>query len=300
LQLQNQDGDTPFFQGSAPLSIHIIRILEQSDQTCAMIRAIDLGDLFMQLVVVQIDTAWEQREANHEKVRGLLAAAPVKPGALVVLPEMFDTGFTMNARVAAHSEQHQSEAFLRRLARELDVAVLAGVIGQWDGESAANEAVAFAPDGGELVRYRKQQPFSPMGEQQLYRAGDCHQLFSWADTLISPFICYDLRFPEIFRPAARAGAELLLVIASWPTRRSEHWVRLLQARAIENQAFAVGVNRCGNDPYTNYDGRTVGFDPHGHTLFEADERAQTITVEIDPQQARDWRKEFPALKDMRG
>ena len=254
----------------------------------------------MQLVVVQIDTVWEDRGANHEKVRSLLAASPVEPGALVVLPEMFDTGFTMHARIAAQGRQRESEAFLRRLSRELEVAVLAGVIGPWCGGCASNEAVAFAPDGSELVRYQKQQPFSPMGEQQLYGAGDRHHLFSWADVSIAPFICYDLRFPELFRPAARAGAELLLVIASWPAQRSEHWVRLLQARAIENQAFTVGVNRCGQDPYADYDGRTVGFDPQGHALFEADECEQRITVEIDPHQVRDWREQFPALKDMRG
>lgn len=253
----------------------------------------------MQLVAVQLDTVWEDRAANHEKVQDLLADVALKSGALVVLPEMFDTGFTMDAQVAAQSELRDSEDFLQRLSRDLDVAALAGVIGPWCGESASNEAVAFAPDGSELVRYRKQQPYSPMGEQQLYVSGDRHHLFAWNGVSIAPFICYDLRFPEIFRPAARDGAELLLVIANWPARRSEHWVRLLQARAIENQAFTVGVNRCGKDPYAEYDGRTVGFDPQGHALFEADGHAQVITVEIDPNQVRDWRRRFPALKDMR-
>jgi len=253
----------------------------------------------MRLVAVQLDTVWEDREANHKKVRSLLDAASVEPGALVVLPEMFDTGFTMRARVVAQGERRESEAFLKRLARELDVAVLAGVVGLWNGQRASNEAVAFAPDGSELVRYQKQQPFSPMGERQFYGAGESHHRFSWAGLSIAPFVCYDLRFPELFRPAAREGAELLLVIANWPSRRSEHWVRLLQARAIENQAYAVGVNRCGEDPHADYDGRTAGFDPQGNVLLEADERAQVLTMEIDGMQVRAWREDFPAWKDMR-
>jgi len=90
------------------------------------------------------------------------------------------------------------------------------------------------------------------------------------------------------------------VIASWPEVRSEHWVRLLQARAIENLAFVVGVNRCGADPKLTYDGRSVGFDPHGNCLFKADGTEQVVIAEIDVEQARQWRAKFPALKDIRG
>ena len=116
---------------------------------------------------------------------------------------------------------------------------------------------------------------------------------------IAPFICYDLRFPEIFRPAGKAGVELIAVIANWPALRSDHWVALLRARAIENQAFAIGVNRCGSDPTLQYDGRSVLFDPQGVSLFEADGREQTIKMEIDPDAARSWKRDFPILNDMR-
>ena len=116
---------------------------------------------------------------------------------------------------------------------------------------------------------------------------------------VSPFVCYDLRFPEVFRPAAQDGAELIVVMACWPAKRSEHWVRLLQARAIENQAYVVGVNRCGTEPKFVYDGRSAAFDPHGKNLFEADDAEQVFHLEIDPNVVRDWREEFPALRDMR-
>ena len=166
------------------------------------------------------------------------------------------------------------------------------------GGQASNLAVAVGPGGEELCRYRKMHPFTPCGEHTHYGSGDSHVTFRWDGVLISPFICYDLRFPEVFRPAAGDGAELLCVIASWPAARSEHWVRLLQARAIENQAFTLGVNRCGKDPNLPYDGRTVAFDPMGQQLFEADGREQVVSLDIDPHQARKWRQQFPALNDM--
>ncbi|MCA9257694.1 MAG: nitrilase family protein, partial [Planctomycetales bacterium] len=110
-------------------------------------------------------------------------------------------------------------------------------------------------------------------------------------------ICYDLRFPELFREAVGQGAEVLIVIASWPAARSEHWVRLLQARAIENQAYAIGSNRCGSDPNVAYDGRSCGFDPLGERLFECTNADAVTTLTVDPEAVRRWRAKFPALRD---
>jgi predicted amidohydrolase len=253
----------------------------------------------VQIVVVQFDIVWQDKTANQEKVRALLAAKTIEENALIVLPEMFDTGFSMQLEATAQTAARESEQFLREIARQNQAAVLAGVVGPVAAGRASNEAVAFAPDGSELVRYRKMQPFTPTGEDQKYDAGTQHRLFAWNGLQIAPFVCYDLRFPEIFRPAALDGAELIVVIANWPEVRSEHWVRLLQARAIENQAFTVGVNRCGSDPSLSYDGRSTAFDPFGVSLFEADGREQVYTVNIDATAARQWRAAFPALQDVR-
>lgn len=254
----------------------------------------------MQIVAVQLDIVWEDKPANHRKLRELLAATEVPPNSLIIVPEMFDSGFSMNVSATAQSAARESEAVLRELAGQYQAAVLGGVVGPVVGNQASNEAVCFGPDGAELVRYRKMQPFTLAGEDQHYGAGSRHCIFTWQGVQVSPFICYDLRFPEIFRPAAQGGAELIVVMACWPAVRSEHWVRLLQARAIENQAYAVGVNRCGTDPHLPYDGRSVAFDPLGKPLFEADGREQLLTAEIDPQAVRDWRAAFPALRDIRG
>lgn len=254
----------------------------------------------MQIVAVQLDIVWEDRPANHRKVRELLADAEIEPGALIVLPEMFDCGFSMNIARTAQDESRPSEVFLRELAGQYQAAVLAGVVGPLRGDMASNEAAAFAPNGRTLVRYRKMQPFTPPGEHLHYGRGDRHELFEWGGMKIAPFICYDLRFPEVFRPAVRDGAELFVLIANWPEVRSEHWVRLLQARAIENLAYVIGVNRCGTDANLPYNGRSAAFDPHGECLFEADAAEQVFTLRIDPEAVRQWRSRFPALRDMRG
>ena len=253
----------------------------------------------MQIVVLQLNMVWEDKTANHKKVRDLLAGANIESGALVLLPEMFETGFCMNVEAVAQSESREGEALLKELAQQTNAAVLGGVASPLENGQSRNEAVAFAPDGSELVRYQKMQPFTFSGEDKCYPAGDSHQVFEWQGVKIAPFVCYDLRFPERFRPAVQDGAELMVVIACWPARRSEHWVRLLQARAIENLAVVVGANRCGEEPGLQFDGRSCAFDHMGVPLFEADHREQVISTHIDIQAARDWRQQFPALRDMR-
>ncbi|MCR9292134.1 MAG: carbon-nitrogen family hydrolase [bacterium] len=252
----------------------------------------------MHVVALQLNMAWEDKPTNHQRVRELLADIPIQAGSLIVLPEMFETGFSMNVDVAAQDEDRAGEALLRELAQQFDSAVLGGVAAPVENGLSKNEAVAFAPDGSELVRYQKMQPFSLSGEDQHYPAGSSHRIFEWQGIKISPFVCYDLRFPERFRPAVRDGAEMIVVIACWPAVRSEHWVRLLQARAIENLAPVVGVNRCGREPGLEFDGRSAAFDHMGVPLFEADAREQVIQTEIDIKTARLWRRKFPALRDM--
>lgn len=254
----------------------------------------------MNVVGVQLDIAWERPAENWSRVRRLLEQAEVQPGSLIVLPEMFATGFSMQLDQTTSGEALETEQFLAEVARDWQCAVLAGVVSpRLSATQAANEAIALDAQGQTLVRYRKMQPFTPAGEHLHYAAGSSHQLFEWDGVKIAPFICYDLRFPEIFRPAAHEGAEFIVVVANWPALRSEHWVRLLQARAIENQAYVVGINRCGRDPGLVYDGRSAAFDPLGRLLVELDHHEQLLSCEIDASVVRDWRKQFPALRDMR-
>jgi len=253
----------------------------------------------MHLHLIQLDIAWEDKQANHDRVRRLVEASPPPAGSLVLLPEMFDAGFSMHVAATAQSAARESEAFLRALARDCHAAVLGGVAAPLHEGRSRNEAAAFAPDGSELLRYVKRQPFTPMHEHLHYPPGDRCPLATWHGATFCTLICYDLRFPELFRQPAREGATLMAVIANWPEQRAAHWRTLLQARAVENQAYVVGVNRCGSDPYARYRGGSIVFDPQGVCLAEADDRPQVLGVEIDPAAASDWRGRFPALRDAR-
>ncbi len=251
----------------------------------------------MHVIAIQLDIQWENREATYARVRRLLESVAVPVNSLVVLPEMFDVGFSFNSTATDPGSSSASEKFCRDLAVRHSCAVLAGVVARTNDGRLANEAVAFGPTGAELVRYRKRQPFSLAGEHVQHVAGDSFAVFEWQGVRVSPLICYDLRFPELFRPAAIAGVQMFVVVANWPMARSEHWVRLLQARAIENQAYVLGVNRAGTDPNFKYDGRTSLFDPHGKQIFEADAREQILTADIEVDLVRSWREQFPALRD---
>src|SRR4030095_7656034 len=136
--------------------------------------------------------------------------------------------------------------------------------------------------GDLLARYLKQRPFSGGGEDLAHERGGSPVTFEWGGLRIAPLICYDLRFPEVFRAAVRAGAEMLAVIAAWPLVRIDHWITLLRARAIENQAYVIGVNRCGRDPEFVYPGRSLVVDPHGAVLVDAGDGEKGVTAGVDP------------------
>jgi omega-amidase len=252
------------------------------------------------VVCVQLDIAWEDRAANFAKVRSLLASAAVESGWLIVLPEMFSTGFSMNVAGVCEGEPRPAEAFLAELAGESGAAVLGGVVTRAADGRGRNEAVLVAPGGEELARYTKMHPFSYAGETEHYAPGDRPVVVEAAGVKLSPFICYDLRFPEVFRGAAAGGAEVLAVIANWPEARQGHWRTLLRARAIENQAYVIGVNRTGADPNVTYAGGSVIVDPRGAVVAQAGAEEGTIAAGLDLAALREYRREFPALADMKG
>jgi predicted amidohydrolase len=162
-----------------------------------------------------------------------------------------------------------------------------------------NWSVAVQPDGRELARYAKLQLFTLGGEADNYQPGDSLVLFHWHDFPVAMFVCYDLRFPEIVRPAIRRGAALLTVIANWPEARDAHWQALLRARAIENQCYVVGVNRAGSDPRFGYLGHSMILAPSGETLAAAGESPECIAADVDFRWLEEYRRKLPFLADMR-
>ncbi len=293
----------------------------------------------LSVAAVQPDIAWEDKEANFARVQTMLDSAGPLEGALVVLPEMFATGFSMNvsaiAEEAAPSPRAEARAeadavrsldsrlstldsafpshdsrlttldsaptqhFLSNQAHSRRAYVLGGVVTRGPDGKGRNESLVYSPDGTELSRYQKMYPFTLGGESANYTAGPGPVLFRCGPFTVAQFVCYDLRFPEAFRAAVRRGAQLFTVIASWPEARISHWVTLLQARAIENQAYVIGVNRVGTDPTLRYTGRSLIVAPGGEILADAGERESVIRAELDAQTLQDYRCRLPFLEDMR-
>ena len=239
----------------------------------------------MRVAMVETDTVWHDSAANQERLRAIRIEAD-----LVVFPEMAFSGFSMEA-----PPDRGAEAFLSELARHNAQAIVAGYVGDPDANGKrTNRAAAFDADGTLLARYTKLHPFSYAGEDRHYSPGDDLPVFELGGLQVALAVCYDLRFPELFREAVLRGAEAFLVIANWPARRADHWRVLLRARAIENLAFVVGVNRVGRDPNVAYESSSMAYGPRGELLAEGN-----AVAELDPQAVQDWRAEFPALDDIR-
>jgi predicted amidohydrolase len=254
----------------------------------------------MKVVGVQMDIAWEDKRANFAKVETLLAAETIAPDSLIVLPEMFATGFSMNVDKICERESGETETFLGSLAEKYQSCVIGGVVTRAHDGRGRNEALFIEPSGKDRVsRYCKRHPFSYGGEDKHYAPGREIAVVRTGGLSIAPFICYDLRFPEIFRDAVQYYTDCFVVIANWPQAREAHWTTLLQARAIENQAYVVGVNRCGSDPRHAYSGRSLIVDPRGTILADAGNTERVIQADLDPEEIAAWRREFPALLDMR-
>lgn len=253
----------------------------------------------MKVICAQLDITWEERQSNYAKVRAMVDRYRPEAGAMLVLPEMFSSGFSMNVAKIKEANPSQTEQFLGAIARLYSIYIVAGEVTLGPDGKGRNEAVVIDIQGRPILRYAKLHPFSLGGENQHFSAGDSINLFNWLGFFVCPFICYDLRFPEIFRAATRKGAHLFTVIANWPNKREQHWVTLLQARAIENQAYVIGVNRCGSDPGHLYPGRTLIIDPHGMIVADGGREEGLVTADVDLTKVLSWRKEFPVLQDSR-
>jgi omega-amidase len=247
----------------------------------------------------QLDIVWENKLENFRRVDQLLSKRRISPGSLVVLPEMFATGFSMHASDISESKNGLTVGFLRLLARKHRAYVLGGFVRRGPANKMFNEAICLSPSGKSVARYDKLHLFTPGDESAHYSAGHHLAMFRWVNLKVAVFICYDLRFPEAFRLAASRGAQVMIVIANWPHKRHSHWLSLLRARAIENQAYMIGVNRCGRDLKLGYDGGSLVVDPIGNTVALAGRQPSVLSAKLDPAVLSQWRKEFPVLKDVR-
>lgn len=261
----------------------------------------------MHIAAVQFDIVWEDKDANHRIIEQMIDDADVPAGALVVLPELGDTGFSFNLDVIADD---RTLPWGIEVARQRSIWLQVGYAIRGEDGKGRNCTSIISPQGDVVAHYQKVHPFSYGREIEYFSGGrsititpitsrdDTSDRDEDATVQLCPLICYDLRFPELWRIAALQGAELFTIGASWPAARQAHWRSLLIARAIENQAFVVGVNRCGADPHLGYAGGSIIISPRGEVLAEADDTPQMLQATIDPATVRQWRSEFPALKDV--
>ena len=250
----------------------------------------------MKVAGLQTDIAWEDPAENFRRASAMARQAAKQGARLIVLPEMFATGFTMDA-VAAATPEEETRAFLTGLAKDLHVTVAGGFVAAGEG-LPQNTCAIFDPDGEELATYVKIHPFSLAGENEHYAGGERLATVLVEGVRVTPVICYDLRFPELFRAAADQ-TDLFLVIANWPERRSDAWRVLLKARAMENQVFVLGVNRVGEGGGQPHRGDSALLDPFGRAIDEASHKPAVVVGEVEPAAVTEAREHFGFLRDRR-
>jgi len=254
----------------------------------------------MKIALIQLNIIWESKKANCDNAE-LFAKKAFDEGCdLMVLPEMFSTGFSMNVSTLTEDKDGETAMVLSSLAKQYYVNIIAGfTVKDFDGKMGRNMAVVFDRNGDRIAEYTKLHPFSYAGEDQYYIAGSAPVIFNIDRMKASIFICYDLRFPEIFRIVAK-HVQAIFIIANWPASRKDHWETLLKARAIENQCFVIGVNRTGKDGNgIDYPGASCVYSPLGNKICSGDEKEEFVTCEIDLNEVNEVRTRFPFLKDMR-
>jgi predicted amidohydrolase len=215
---------------------------------------------------------------------------------LLVLPEMFSTGFSMDTSITPEPLDGATPAFLRSLAREHDMAVVGGFVLARARGKPQNVSLAVDRRGRDLALYAKIHQIALLEEDKHYQPGDWPMPFSLDNVNITCFVCYDLRFPELFRLVVDQ-CELITIIASWPAVRQSHWDLFLPARAVENQCFVVGVNRIGQGGDFTFVGGSAIIDPLGNILAHGGEQENLLIADLDTSMVAEVRSKTGFLRD---
>lgn len=255
----------------------------------------------LNISLVQGETRWQDAAANRDYYADLVRSAGAATD-LIVLPETFLTGFTNATDVQSVPMDSADVTWLADLAREVDAVITGSLVIEEDGRHF-NRMFWMRPDG-QFDTYDKRHLFRMADEHSHYSPGGERLIVELNGWRVCPLVCYDLRFPVWSRNQPRDGAtggmdyDLLIYVANWPAARRHAWTTLLRARAIENMACCVGVNRIGSDGNgINYVGDSSAFDERGEALLEMAGREQVASVSFDPQPMLDLRREFPAWMD---
>jgi omega-amidase len=251
----------------------------------------------MKIGLVQFSQVWEKPEESI-KVLDKLLNQELNKYDILIFPEMSLTGFTMKSKDFAEEIDGISTTYFLNLARNKNVHVFAGII-EKDDDDIYNSLVHFDNKGIITARYRKIHPYSNAGEDKNFSAGSERVITKIGDVKIGLSVCYDLRFPELYRYYGKERSEIIINIASWPVPRIDHWNTLLKARAIENQCFMVGVNRVGTDKGNTYSGCSGIYDPSGNEVIMVENKEGIFVAEIDLNKVIEVREALPFLDDIK-
>ena len=252
----------------------------------------------MKVAVVQHNIEWADRDANFRDLSILIADAAAVGAQFVVLTEMFSTGFVVDRDDIGEPLGGPSSQFLSTMAKEHNVWIAGSCPEISDDDVRPFNSLVVASPHGIENRYNKIHPFTYGGEHNHFRAGDSHQSVTAHGVRISLSVCYDLRFADEYWAQAH-NTDLYIVPANWPASRREHWMALLKARAIENQAYVIGCNRVGDGGGLHYAGDSMIINPLGEVLAMGAESQTILFADIDPEVVLTTRTKFPFLQDRR-
>jgi omega-amidase len=254
----------------------------------------------LKVALVQANQTWEDKAKNLTHFDDLIAS--IESVDLILLPEMFQTAFSMNVEALAESENDSTSLnWLKMISLKKSAAIYTSMIMEENG-SFYNRGV-FVKPSGEVITYNKRKLFGLAGEDNFFTPGDKAVIVDFEGWKFNLQICYDLRFPEMARnriaPNGSPIYDVLLYVANWPEKRSAHWKALLTARAIENQCYTIGLNRVGKDGKgLTYSGDSMLVDPLGEKTECSPNQEEVLVLELKRYKLTEVRQELPFLKDL--
>ncbi len=262
----------------------------------------------MKISILQLDIKFGQVDVNINNVCAILESLEKVDNFelhVIILPEMWSCGYDLISLDEYAQRTPEIIELLKKYAIKLGAYIVPGSL-PWcptylkKKTGVFNTTFMIDPKGKIINEYSKMHLFRLMQEEKYMQPGDKFNKVSIGnEAIISQFICYDLRFPEIFRKMAEQGTNIFIIVAQWPNPRMHHWRSLLIARAIENQAFVIAANRSGEDQIGSFFGHSMVINPWGDVIFEAPEASNIYTCVIDPSEASALRQKLPFLKDRR-
>jgi len=260
-----------------------------------------MGCDVVKCALVSMDQRWRDKAANRTLCEGFADRAQTAGCDLLIFPEMTLTGYALDtADIVEQERGAESLAWFGDLAQQHNLTVIFGTCLQRPGRDRPRNVLGLArPDGGVEALYEKIHPFSLAGEDAVFGAGDTLGFAEVRGMRLGMAICYDLRFPELYA-AMSDRCDALVTIANWPARRVGHWRILLQARAIENQCYALGVNRIGEDGNgLRYEKSSMVVAPDGEVIAPMEKGDELEIYTLDLKRATDYRRVFPTVRDKR-